>query len=377
MMNQTLPILTAAQMYACDAYTIQTLGVPSRTLMECAARQTVQFLIGRDDLFPCRPTLLLCGSGNNGGDGFAAARFLTDGSCSRHGADGVRPVAVLYTGREDADGCPDTARMSEECLRQYRMARDAGVRVTCLSALDPTDAGALLSLLADGEGKAPECLTVVDAVFGIGLDRAVTGRIGALFDTVNRAGWATLAVDIPSGVVADSGSIPGAALRAAATVTMQALKPGHVLYPGADACGELCVADLGIRLDPVNPVKKSSCDTLASDPTVGQITMYLTGGELLRMVMPPRARRSNKGSYGRVGLICGSVGMCGAALLATSAALHSGVGLAQVVTPKENRTVVQTALPEAILSVYDGEAPEDADLRCLLMSPDGTPVADG
>lgn len=352
----TLPILTSAQTYACDSYTMETLGVPSQVLMERAARKCAGALLARDDLFPCRPVLLLCGSGNNGGDGFAMARFLTDGSVGE-----VRPAVVLYTGRVCGDGSPDEGKMSAECARQYGLARDAGVKVVCLAVMDHLTQDALSALLTDGAGNAPDGLVIADAVFGIGLDRPVSGRIGELFDCVRSTGWPVLAVDIPSGVMADTGCIPGSFLSAALTVTMQALKPGLLLYPGADASGDILVADLGISLE----------------PTAGQSVIRLCGDDLLRTVMPPRTRRTNKGSYGRVSLTCGSVGMCGAALLATSAALRSGAGLAQTVTPEDNRVILQSALPEAILSVYDGQAPDDqALLRCWL-TPSGTPLADG
>jgi NAD(P)H-hydrate epimerase len=150
-----------------------------------------------------------------------------------------------------------------------------------------------------------------------------------------------LAVDIPSGIHADTGEVMGVALPAVATVTMQALKAGLLLYPGADFCGEITVADLGIELSPAKvPFARLADKTL------------------LRRVMPPRKRRSHKGTYGWVVLLCGSEGMSGAAVLATRAALRSGAGLARVLTPACNRAVLQTAAPEAIVSVYD--TPEKA-----------------
>ncbi|MBQ9150891.1 MAG: hypothetical protein IJX72_01470, partial [Clostridia bacterium] len=100
-------ILTAAQMRACDEHTIHNLGIPSQVLMERAARKAAAYLLTRTDLFPAGPVLLLCGGGNNGGDGFAMARFLTDGS-----AGGTREAVILYTGRLTDDGAPDTTHMS-------------------------------------------------------------------------------------------------------------------------------------------------------------------------------------------------------------------------------------------------------------------------
>ena len=224
----SLPVLTAAQMRACDTFTMRT--VPSRVLMERAAAAVVRCV---DELSPSdTPALVLCGGGNNGGDGFAAARFLSAGTYGP-----VRSVSVLYLGRLTTDGTPDADRMSAECARQYALCRDVDVSVLTL----PDDAAVdeLIAALAMGS-------IVIDAVFGIGLDRPVDGLIARVFRSVKAAGVPVTAVDIPSGVNADTGCVMGEALSCAATVTMQALKPGLLLYPGADFCGRIAAADIGI-----------------------------------------------------------------------------------------------------------------------------------
>ena len=317
----SLSILTAAQMKLCDGYTIATVGIPSQVLMERAARKASLFLNRRGDLFPAGKVLLLCGSGNNGGDGFAIARFLTDGSCGD-----PRPVTVIYTGALTPDGLPDVARMSPECARQYALAREAWITILPMSGWREAVRGAVV---------------MVDAVFGIGLDRPVAGEIASLLEAAAETGLPVLAVDIPSGVNADTGEVMGVALPAVATVTMQALKAGLLLYPAADLCGEIFVAELGIDLSPV-------------EKPYGR----LADEELLRRVLLPRQRRSHKGTYGWVTLLCGSEGMSGAAVLATRAALRSGAGLARVLTPACNRVVLQSTVPEAIVSVY--ATPEQA-----------------
>ena len=316
MKNTMLPILTASRMKACDEYTIETLGVPSRTLMERAARRTAEVFLTRTDLFPVGRVAVLCGAGNNGGDGFAVARFLTDGSLGE-----IRQAVILYVGRMTEIGTPDPTRMSAECRRQYALAVEAGVTVRTL---------------ADTEAVLAEVTSVVDAVFGIGLDRPVEGELADLIRRVTRSALPCLAVDIPSGIHADTGAVMGVALPAKLTVTMQALKAGLLLYPGADFCGELVIADLGIDLTP------------AEAPFA-----HLADESLLRRVLPSRARRSHKGTYGRVALLCGSEGMSGAAVLATCAALRSGAGLTEVLTPEVNRAVLQTIVPEAIVTVRD------------------------
>lgn len=325
------PILTAAQMTACDRYTIEILGIPSRTLMERAAAKAARFLLSRPDLFLEGPVLVLCGAGNNGGDGFAMARFLTDGSLGQR-----RETRILYLGRRLANGEPDPCSMSEECRRQYSLAAEAGVPI--LTA-------------GEGETALRGAVAAVDAVFGIGLDRPITGESATWLRTVGERRIPTLAVDIPSGIRADTGEILGYALPAAATVTMQALKPGLLLYPGAELCGEITVAELGIDLTPAKPPYA-----------------HLADEAVLRRALPPRPRRSHKGTYGTLALLCGSAGMSGAAVLAARAALRCGVGLARVLTPEVNRTVLQITVPEATVSVYatPGEAAGSAGAEGLV-----------
>lgn len=319
-------ILTAEQMRRCDRYTMDTVGIPSRVLMERAAKAAVTYLLTNDRAFPRRQgvTLILCGGGNNGGDGLAMARFLSDGSWGD-----VRRVAVCFAGRLKTDGTPDTDRMSEECRRQFALAVAAGV-----TFITPDDVQAM---------EAHDIDVAVDALFGIGLDRPITGVAADLLRTVRSWGCPVLAIDIPSGVDADSGAILGEAYApATATVTMQALKRGLVLFPGASLCGDIQVCDIGISLVPVAEEQEK---------------MFLCDDEFLRRVMPPRTRRSNKGSYGRVALLVGSEGMAGAAVLAASASLHTGAGLIDVCTPEANRVILQARLPEAMVQVADGQTP--------------------
>ena len=197
------PILTSAAMRACDDHTIQSLGIPSRTLMERAAHAVVAYLYRRADLFPCGRVLILCGNGNNGGDGMAAARFIADGS---HGE--ARAVSVLYTGAWDnVKMTPDHTAMSEECARQYELLVAAGIPV-----LSPDDIHAALR----------ESAVVIDAMLGIGMRGPVRGSVPEVIEAVTRSGLPVLAVDIPTGVCADDGRILGHVLPARATVTMQA-----------------------------------------------------------------------------------------------------------------------------------------------------------
>ena len=124
------PILTAAQMRACDEYTIRDLCVPSQVLMERAARAVAGYLLDHPTDVPRGTVLVLCGNGNNGGDGFAAARFLSDGSMGMR-----RSVLIGYAGPLTDSGVPDESKMSAECTRQYRLAMDAGISIVTGDAI--------------------------------------------------------------------------------------------------------------------------------------------------------------------------------------------------------------------------------------------------
>ncbi len=331
-------LLTKSVMASCDQYTIDTVGIPSSTLMERAAHGVVAYMTAHQDVFPLGNShiLVLCGSGNNGGDGFAVARFLA--------GDGWR-VSVCYTGRLQADGSPDGAHMSQECGQQYLKLKD-----TLIPIFAPCHMADVL----------PTVDLVVDAMVGIGLDRDIAGDLAHLIQAVNALHRPVLAVDIPSGVCADTGNILGCAIHATATVTMQALKRGMLLYPAADLCGDIYICDIGVDLSP------------AKDEH-----FFLADKTLLNSVLIPRSRRSHKGTYGRLGLVGGSEDMCGAVILAGMGAMRSGVGLVHVFTPTPNKTPLHVTLPEAILSCYNTNAPLNGQIIKDVATCDGVVVGCG
>ncbi len=307
-----LELLTAAEMRAADEMTI-CAGTPSRELMERAAKAALNVL---EDTFDTTHTLILCGSGNNGGDGLAMARFL---------AESGKRVSVFYLGKRNAAGMPDITAMSAECARQYGLLPAA---VAVQSALQTNSVTA-----------------VVDAVFGIGLCRPVTGEIAACLQAVAATDIPVLALDIPSGIHSDNGSIMGTALPAKVTVAIAAAKWGHYLYPGTRFCGETVTVDIGIKAKEAQGrlVQKSDISAL-----------------------PNRPQRSHKGTFGRVLIIGGSYAMSGAGYLAAKAAYRTGAGLVEILSHKENRIIYQAQLPEALLTLYDPDNfDEDAVLSAL------------
>lgn len=291
-------IVTGEQMRHADSYTIGTMGVPSLVLMERAALQVVQVI--EEEHLDCSKVLVACGSGNNGGDGLAVARLL-----ALKGHD----VEVWYIGSYES--------ASEENKKQYEIAGNYGVSI-----------GNTL--------KEKEYSIIIDAIFGTGLCREISGRYKVAIAALNNMPGIKVAVDIPSGVSDTTGRLWGTAFEADVTVCLAFEKLGTVLFPGAEYAGKRIVRDIGITVDAL--------------PDSQKIYMYeLEDGKKL---LPVRRENSHKGTYGRVLMIVGSCGMAGAAFLSAKAAYCMGAGLVQIYTPEENRVILQQLLPEAIVTTY-------------------------
>ncbi|HYC48854.1 MAG TPA: NAD(P)H-hydrate dehydratase [Burkholderiales bacterium] len=240
---------------------------------------------------------VLAGPGNNGGDALVLARHL-----KRWWFD----VTVTFTG--------DRARLSADAGAAFDAWRAAGGTVT--SELPAASAHAL----------------VVDGLFGIGLQRDLAERYAELVGWINDARVPVIALDVPSGIESDSGRILGCAVRAAHTITFIALKPGLLTLEGPEHSGRVHVADLGL-------------DTKALLPPRGSVI----GAETLRSVLPKRRWNSHKGSFGSVGIIGGTAGMTGAALLAGRAALKLGAGRVYVGFMSDDAPVIDSVQPELML----------------------------
>lgn len=290
-------------MQTCDANTMTAgYGVPSAVLMERAALSTAEEITAAQT-DPYARILIACGVGNNGGDGLAVARLLN--------LKGYE-VTILFPGNEE--------KCSEEAARQLAIARKYGIRI-------------------ERDMPKGEFDVIVDALFGIGLARDIGGRYREVLEALNERSGFKVAVDIPSGISADTGKVMGIAFEADLTVTFGFAKVGQILYPGAGCCGKLSVKDIGIdemSLMDVKPkVRMAQPEDLA--------------------LLPSRTDDSNKGTYGKLLIFAGSYNMAGAAAFSAKAAYRSGSGLVRVVTDKENREIIQTLVPEAILSTYDSK----------------------
>ncbi|MBF0415705.1 MAG: NAD(P)H-hydrate dehydratase [Magnetococcales bacterium] len=298
-------LLNSAQMRETDRRTIEELGLPGMVLMENAGQGVVQVLKAKLTDWAQRRALILAGSGNNGGDGFVVARRLLQ--------DGLMTSVLLFARANTLKG---------DAATNHQIFRRLGGRV--VEIVEPEDLDTLPSRL----GHAG---VIIDALFGTGLMRPITGVIATAITMANQAGKPILAVDIPSGVNADNGRILGTAIQATWTVTFAAEKIGHRLYPGAEQCGELFLIDIGIPATYLNHPQHVVARNLPRDLTI-----------------PPRPKNSHKGHFGHLFIIAGSVGKEGAAALTALGAHAAGPGLVTVATPGVAQPVVATKLLEAM-----------------------------
>ena len=270
-----IPVVTAQEIRDMDRVTIEEIGLPGSLLMEHAGRQVAEAVVA---LEPER-VAVLCGSGANGGDGFVCARWLHEW--------GYEVTTFLARGRPEAD-------------------TDAGLHLGVLEA-----AGAIVESMSEAPaGVLGEFDLVVDALLGTGLDRDVEGDLRQLIRRMNELDVVRVAVDVPSGLHADTGRVMGVAIEADVTVTFAFPKVGLVTHPGMQRAGQLQIADIGIP------------DRLADHVRLGVLEQQ-DAAELL----PPRETGGHKGTFGHVLCVAGSQGKVGAGLLAARGALRSGAGL--------------------------------------------------
>lgn len=315
--------VNAAQMKAADQYTIQKLEVPSLELMEHAAQACVQVL--EDEKVDLSHVCVVCGSGNNGGDGFAIARILQNNRYS---------VETFCVGNPE--------HYTEETQEQMHRLQECGGKITY------------------GMPQEDSYSVIIDAVFGVGLSRKVEGRYRQVIEQMNRMRGTKFAVDIPSGLSATTGCILGCAFKADYTVTFQLKKIGLELSQGRTMAGRVIVPDIGI-----------STDSICEDQEI----VRTAGKDIYRKMLPDRPEDSNKGMYGRLLVIAGSKGMAGAAYLNAHAAYMTGAGLVRIYTSSDNREILQTLLPEAVITTYEEYNKEE--LLSLLTWADGVCIGSG
>jgi ADP-dependent NAD(P)H-hydrate dehydratase / NAD(P)H-hydrate epimerase len=295
--NRPTAIYSAAQVRALDAWEIDERRVPSYTLMTRAAEGALRALRAR---WPqARRIAMVCGAGNNGGDGYVLARLAREA--------GVDALALAATPAHRLTG--DARRAADEYGADGRPA--APFTADALSGHD----------------------VIVDGLLGTGFRGRARPEALAVIRAINAARRPVLALDVPSGVDADTGAVHDAAVRAELTVTFVAFKSGLFLGAGPEHCGVLVLDELGVVA-----------------PTLPQFVplMRRIDESELSAALPPRARAAHKGSHGRVLVIGGGAGMPGALRLAGEAALRAGAGLVTVAGAPENLVAVTATRPELI-----------------------------
>jgi ADP-dependent NAD(P)H-hydrate dehydratase / NAD(P)H-hydrate epimerase len=313
-------VLSAAQMRAADEQAVARLGIPSLLLMENAGRGVAELLLTGPATRRQGPVVIVCGGGANGGDGFVVARHL-----AHRGGE----VRVLL------------------CVPRTRISGDAAIALSALEGMGgvPIDDGSWWAEPSVWATPLAQAAVVVDAVFGIGLRDDVTGVPAAAIAGMNAAAGYKVAVDIPSGMDADSGRTRGIVFRADLTATMGARKLGLVLDADAPV-GRIEIVDLGVPIVP--------------PPELGPFCHWIDGPALLPDI-PRRGVTAHKGSAGHLLVIAGSEGKTGAALLAGRTALRAGVGLVTLASTAAGQTALDAKAVEIMTARYTDT--DDADPR--------------
>ena len=392
------PVLSAKQMQACDQNTIINHKIPSLVLMERAALSVANII--REKFNTDTVIGVICGSGNNGGDGVAIARLLHMWG---------------YTVKTGIIGSP--TKYSEQLIQEIEMANSYDMYITCI--LDKNIETAL-SIFDD-------CDVIVDAIFGIGLTREVSGLHKSVIDYLNNLRTPkskddcdlkyptdsstcdlhiinkvsaithasslhnsafstnhpyTIAVDIPSGISSDTGNILGVAIEADETITFAYNKLGLLISDGYLNAGKVTVADVGIYLDVTNHSniinrgveKTTSANINTSDAKICD-TYIIEESDL--SYIPKRPVNANKGTCGKVLIIAGSRDIYGACYLSAKAALVTGSGLVKIYTHENNRASIQQMLPEAMCTTYNDIIDNTDELFSLLKWADSIIIGPG
>lgn len=299
-----LKIFNTAQIREWDNFTIHHEPVASVDLMERASKAFVQWFIERYNT--SFNISIICGTGNNGGDGLAIARLLKGGDYNVN-------VFVVRGGKESDDFKANLSWLDKVQINEITTSAD-------------------VSSFADAD-------ILIDALFGSGLSRPVEGIYAQVIDRINEANAVRIAVDIPSGLMADHHS-EGKIVKADHTVSFQIPKLAFLLPENQSYVGEWQRVDIGLSKTFVRE---------------RETPYYYLTRKAVKKLLKPREKFSNKGTHGKALLIAGSYGKMGACILSARAALRSGIGLLTLHVPKAGYIIVQTAVPEAMVSVDEQE----------------------
>ncbi len=326
-------LVSAKEMRALDAHAINTIGIPGIALMELAGAGTARAILqrwpGDDGSF-----LVVSGKGNNGGDGYVVARHLHNAGCD---------VNIILLGNEE----------SITGASSINLQAAKALKIPTVEINSTADILYLEEMFQDAD-------FIVDAIFGTGLDREVTGVPREMIAAINASPAIKISVDMPSGLCADTGAVLGEeAIQADLTVTFGYGKIGQFTSPGFAFCGEIEIVD--ISLPPVSH---------------GNPTCFLLTDGWIRDHLPLRPPGGHKGTFGHVLIVAGSKGKVGAAIMCSEAAISMGSGLVTLVSPPEILDILMNRITEAMCAplAAPGESPSLADLDTLLALVNGKDV---
>ncbi|MDV3428959.1 MAG: NAD(P)H-hydrate dehydratase [Bacillota bacterium] len=269
-----------------DEYTIKNIGIPSEILMENAAIGILENIEEAHKSF-----VIVCGTGNNGGDALAAARHI-------YGKN--KSIAIYLVGNED--------KLIREAALNYNIVKNLGIEIKNIKAEDDME---------NLKAEIKSCDAVIDGIFGIGLKRNVEGIYKDVITVINDYSNFTYSIDVPSGLTADRGEVLGTAVKADITITLNLYKTGFLSYSAMDYTGKIVVCDIGIPEEVKNRFHKGR---------------FITDRACIRSIWKKRSLVSNKGEFGRALVFAGSTGFTGAAKLTSKSAIKAGAGLVTLIT---------------------------------------------
>ncbi len=303
-----MKIVSVMEMREIDKAAIKGLGIPGVILMENAGQSVVDAMEDFFDMEGVGKVTIVCGKGNNGGDGFVVARYLMN-------QDIIVDVFVVADSLTSVSG---------DAKKNLDILKKLGLKPQTIKT--KRDIGKFRVSIYSSD-------IVVDAIFGTGFSGKLSGIAELIVREMNESGIAIVAVDTPSGIDSDIGSVAGMAVKAELTVTMGLPKQGQFLYPARHYVGELYVADIGFPEQTIEGVVPAGT---------------LVDSAVVQRFLPWRAPNLHKGAFGRTLIIAGSTGMTGAAALSATSALRAGAGLVYLAIPEHLNAVLETKCTEAI-----------------------------
>ena len=300
-----MKVVTAQEMREIDQQTIEQIGIPGAVLMEHAGTAVVRAI---HQHFPeCQRIAVIVGKGNNGGDGLVVARQL---------AHAGQPIQIFLVSPPES--------FVGDALTNLQIAQNLDLPITLILSEDE---------LKREESQIASADLIVDSIFGTGLRGGVHGFIAEVIEYINETGKPVVAVDLPSGLSADTGIAEGVCIQATYTVTIGLPKRGNLVHPGATFTGTLEVADIGFPKSVIGPQS---------------IQINWTQPSHAARLLPSRPTHSHKGTYGRVFVAAASTGMTGAAALTSAGALRVGAGLVTLGAPKSLNAILEVKLTEVM-----------------------------